>query len=77
VPELRWTEPEWLAGAEAWIRERVDVTGELDQALPDRELAGSLSGQAGSGTLRAGFRRPPGALTSSEPARAKPRVLTA
>jgi hypothetical protein len=32
VPELRWTEPEWLTGAEAWIRERVDVTGELDQA---------------------------------------------
>jgi len=31
LPELRWTEPEWLAGAEAWIRERADVTGELDQ----------------------------------------------
>ena len=31
MPELRWTEPEWLAGAEAWIRERADVTGELDQ----------------------------------------------
>jgi hypothetical protein len=31
VAELRWTEPEWLAGAEAWIRERVDVTGKLDQ----------------------------------------------
>ena len=28
---MRWTEPEWLAGAEAWIRERVSVTGELDQ----------------------------------------------
>ena len=31
MPELRWTEPEWLSGAEAWIRERADVTGELDQ----------------------------------------------
>jgi hypothetical protein len=31
VPELRWTEPQWLAGAEAWIRERADVAGELDQ----------------------------------------------
>jgi len=31
LPELRWTEPEWLSGAEAWIRERADVTGELDQ----------------------------------------------
>ena len=31
MPDLRWTEPEWLAGAEAWIRERVAVTGELDQ----------------------------------------------
>jgi hypothetical protein len=28
---VRWTEPEWLAGAEAWIRERADVAGELDQ----------------------------------------------
>jgi Phosphotransferase enzyme family len=31
VSEPRWTEPEWLAGAEAWIRERADVAGELDQ----------------------------------------------
>ncbi|OLB24363.1 MAG: hypothetical protein AUH17_04385 [Actinobacteria bacterium 13_2_20CM_68_14] len=31
VTEPRWTEPEWLAGAEAWIRERADVAGELDQ----------------------------------------------
>ena len=31
MPELSWTEPEWLAGAEAWIRKRADVTGELDQ----------------------------------------------
>jgi len=31
LPDLRWTEPEWLSGAEAWIRERADVTGELDQ----------------------------------------------
>ena len=31
VPELRWTEPGWLTEAEAWIRERAEVTGELDQ----------------------------------------------
>ena len=31
VSEPRWTEPEWLAGAEAWTRERADVAGELDQ----------------------------------------------
>ena len=31
MPELRWTEPQWLARAEAWIRERADVAGELDQ----------------------------------------------
>ena len=31
MPELRWTEPEWLSGAEAWIRDRADGTGELDQ----------------------------------------------
>ena len=28
---MRWTEPDWLAEAEAWIRERVTVAGELDQ----------------------------------------------
>jgi hypothetical protein len=28
---VRWTEPGWLAEADAWIRERVRVTGELDQ----------------------------------------------
>jgi len=28
---LPWTEPAWLGEAEAWIRERVSVTGELDQ----------------------------------------------
>jgi phosphotransferase family enzyme len=28
---VRWTEPDWLAEAEGWIRERVTVTGELDQ----------------------------------------------
>jgi len=28
---VRWTEPDWLAEAEAWIRERVTVAGELDQ----------------------------------------------
>ena len=31
MPEPSWTEPEWLAGAEAWIRERAAVTGELEQ----------------------------------------------
>jgi Phosphotransferase enzyme family len=31
VSELRWTEPGWLAEAAAWIRERADVAGELDQ----------------------------------------------
>jgi hypothetical protein len=28
---VRWTEPEWLADAEQWIRDRVSATGELDQ----------------------------------------------
>jgi Phosphotransferase enzyme family len=28
---VRWTEPDWLAEAESWIRERVTVAGELDQ----------------------------------------------
>ena len=28
---LVWTRPEWLAEAGAWIRERVDVTGEIEQ----------------------------------------------
>jgi hypothetical protein len=28
---VRWTELDWLAEAEAWIRERVTVAGELDQ----------------------------------------------
>ena len=28
---MRWTEPDWFAEAEAWIRDRVAVTGELDQ----------------------------------------------
>ena len=28
---MRWTEPGWLAEADAWIRERVRVTGDLDQ----------------------------------------------
>jgi hypothetical protein len=28
---LLWTEPEWLAEASAWIRTRVDVTGEIEQ----------------------------------------------
>ena len=31
MAELRWTEPQWLAGADAWIRERANVAGELDQ----------------------------------------------
>jgi Phosphotransferase enzyme family len=30
-PDLVWTSPGWLAEAEAWIRERVDVTGEIEQ----------------------------------------------
>ena len=28
---MRWTDPDWLAEAEAWIRERAEVAGELDQ----------------------------------------------
>ena len=28
---MRWTDPGWLAGAEAWIGERAEVIGELDQ----------------------------------------------
>ena len=28
---LLWTEPDWLAEAAAWIRARVDVTGEIEQ----------------------------------------------
>jgi hypothetical protein len=28
---VRWTEPDWVAEAESWIRERVEVAGELDQ----------------------------------------------
>lgn len=28
---MRWLEPSWRAEAEAWIRERVDVTGAIDQ----------------------------------------------
>lgn len=31
MSELPWTEPAWLAEAEAWIRERAKVVGELDQ----------------------------------------------
>jgi hypothetical protein len=30
-PELPWVRPEWLAEATGWIRERVDVTGEIEQ----------------------------------------------
>ena len=29
--ELLWTRPDWLATAVAWIRERVEVTGEIEQ----------------------------------------------
>jgi hypothetical protein len=29
--DLRWTRPEWLEPATAWVRERVDVTGEIEQ----------------------------------------------
>src|SRR6266536_5133962 len=31
MPGPPWSEPWWLAEAEAWIREHADVTGELDQ----------------------------------------------
>jgi hypothetical protein len=31
VAELPWTRPEWLAEATAWIRARVDLTGEIEQ----------------------------------------------
>jgi hypothetical protein len=31
VSEPPWTDPGWLAEAGAWIRERAEVTGELDQ----------------------------------------------
>jgi hypothetical protein len=31
MSELLWTRPEWLAEAMAWIRERADVSGEIDQ----------------------------------------------
>ncbi len=30
-PDLIWTQPEWLAEAVAWIRERVEITGEIEQ----------------------------------------------
>jgi Phosphotransferase enzyme family len=30
-PELIWVRPEWLAEATAWIRARVDVSGEIEQ----------------------------------------------
>jgi hypothetical protein len=30
-PDLLWRRQEWLADAVAWIRERVDVTGEIEQ----------------------------------------------
>ena len=29
--DLLWTQPDWLAQATAWIRERVDVTGAIEQ----------------------------------------------
>jgi hypothetical protein len=29
--DLIWTRPEWLAEAVAWIRERVEITGEIEQ----------------------------------------------
>jgi hypothetical protein len=31
VAELLWNRPDWLAEATAWIRERVEVTGEIEQ----------------------------------------------
>jgi hypothetical protein len=30
-PDLLWTRPDWRADAEAWIREHVDVTGDIEQ----------------------------------------------
>ena len=30
-PDLLWTRSDWLAEADAWIRDRVDVTGEIHQ----------------------------------------------
>jgi Phosphotransferase enzyme family len=30
-PDLVWTRPDWLADAEAWIREHVEITGEIEQ----------------------------------------------
>jgi Phosphotransferase enzyme family len=30
-PDLLWTRPEWLAEAVAWIRGRIEVTGEIEQ----------------------------------------------
>jgi Phosphotransferase enzyme family len=29
--QLPWTQPEWRAAAEAWIRERAEITGEIEQ----------------------------------------------
>src|SRR5438093_251299 len=31
MAQLRWTQPDWLADATGWIRERVDVTGDIEQ----------------------------------------------
>ena len=31
MSELPWTSPEWLSAATAWIRERVDVAGDIEQ----------------------------------------------
>jgi hypothetical protein len=30
-PGLQWTRPEWLEEATAWVRDRVDVSGEIEQ----------------------------------------------
>ena len=30
-PDLLWTRPEWLAEATSWVREQVEVTGEIEQ----------------------------------------------
>ncbi len=30
-PDLIWTRPEWLAEVVAWIRERIEGTGEIEQ----------------------------------------------
>jgi hypothetical protein len=43
MADLHWTRPDWLAEAVAWIRERVEVTGESrDAGVRLRELLSSV-----------------------------------